>query len=220
MHLDKTEMNHRLIREWFKRYTTLDNNQVNMLMDIKDAIQSDLSLLYTMNKYIVEGNGEIFDKALNIEFICREGKCGLYTDKGEIIMEASEFRRILAAMIDIYEDMYPLGTVLDLKKEYYRDMLPVDEVEHIRVVVNYRFVPVSDDMYIPYVGSVYPIGNNGKNTTGIHFTPMTVEKVVHMGYMDEEETAYLFQSKLGLIVENNMHSTGFATDEEVKACQI
>ena len=58
MHLDKTEMNHRLIREWFKRYTTLDNNQVNMLMDIKDAIQSDLSLLYTMNKYIVEGNGE------------------------------------------------------------------------------------------------------------------------------------------------------------------
>lgn len=219
MHLDKTEMNHRLIREWFKRYTTLDNNQVNMLMDIKDAIQSDLSLLYTMNKYIVEGNGEISDKALNIEFICREGKCGLYTDKGEIIMEASEFRRILAAMIDIYEDMYPLGTVLDLKKEYYRDMLPVDEVEHIRVVVNYRFVPVSDDMYIPYVGSVYPIGNNGKNTTGIHFTPMTVEKVVHMGYMDEEETAYLFQSKLGLIVENNMHSTGFATDEEVKACQ-
>ena len=181
MHLDKTEMNHRLIREWFKRYTTLDNNQVNMLMDIKDAIQSDLSLLYTMNKYIVEGNGEISDKALNIEFICREGKCGLYTDKGEIIMEASEFRRILAAMIDIYEDMYPLGTVLDLKKEYYRDMLPVDEVEHIRVVVNYRFVPVSDDMYIPYVGSVYPIGNNGKNTTGIHFTPMTVEKVVHMG---------------------------------------
>ena len=75
MHLDKTEMNHRLIREWFKRYTTLDNNQVNMLMDIKDAIQSDLSLLYTMNKYIVEGNGEISDKALNIEFICREGKC-------------------------------------------------------------------------------------------------------------------------------------------------
>lgn len=219
MHLDKNEMNHRLIREWFKRYTTLDNNQVNMLMDIKDAIQSDLSLLYTMNKYIVEGNGEIADKALNIEFICREGKCGLYTDKGEIIMEASEFRRILAAMIDIYEDMYPLGTVLDLKKEYYRDMLPVDEVEHIRVVVNYRFVPVSEDMYIPYVGSVYPIGNNGKNTTGIHFTPMTVEKVVHMGYMDEEETAYLFQCKLALIVENNMHSTGFATDEEVKACQ-
>ena len=35
-----------------------------------------------------------------------------------------------------------------------------------------------------------------------------------MADMDEEETAYLFQSKYELILENNMHSSGFATKEE------
>lgn len=215
MQLDKNELNDRLIRDWFKRYTSLTPDQVEMFVSIKNEIQSDLSLFYKMNKCIVEGLGEISDKTLNTDFICREGKCGLYTDKCELICAANDFRRILAAMIDIYEDMYPLGTVLDLKKEYYKDILPVDEVEHIRVVVNYRFVPCSDKMYIPYVGAIYPIGNSGVNTSGLHFTPMAIDKVVHMGFIDEEEKAFLFQKKLDLIVENDMHSSGFALKEEL-----
>ena len=219
MKLDKTEMNDRLIREWIKRYTSLNSSQMEMLLDIKKAIQSDLSLFYNMNKIIVEGEGEISDKTLNMDFFCKSDKCGLYTNKSEIIMDALEFRKIIAALIDIYEDMYPLGTGLDLKKQYYKDILPVDEVENIRVVVNYRFVPCSENMYIPYVGNIYPIGNDGSNTTGIHFTPMAVEKVVHMGFLDDAETAFLFQKKLELIVENNMHSSGFAWNEEVIECQ-
>lgn len=215
MQLEKNELNDRLIREWFRKYTSIAPNQVEMFIEIKNIIQSDLSLFYQMNKMIVEGQGEISDKILNMDFICREGKCGLYTDKCEFICDAEDFRRILAVMIDIYEDIYPLGTVVDLKKEYYRDILPVDEVEHIRVVINYRFVPCSENMYIPYVGSIYPVGNSGANTSGLHFTPMAIEKVVHMGFLDEEENAFLFQKKLELIVENDMHSSGFAKKDEL-----
>ena len=33
--------------------------------------------------------------------------------------------------------------------------------------------------------------------------------------LDEEENAFLFQKKLDLIVENDMHSSGFALKEEL-----
>ena len=126
-------------------------------------------------------------------------------------------RELLRNQNEILIKKYEVDTAKQsqLKKEYYKDILPVDEVEHIRVVVNYRFVPCSDKMYIPYVGAIYPIGNSGVNTSGLHFTPMAIDKVVHMGFIDEEEKAFLFQKKLDLIVENDMHSSGFALKEEL-----
>ncbi len=214
MVLDKTEMNNRLIEEWLKKYTPLEEYQISMLMDIKESIKEDLTLLYEINKIIVKENGQLIDEELGVEVVCSEGRCGIQTKKGQIILDNDTFRKIIAAFIDVYEDIYPLGTVVDLNKKYFKNILPVDEVEHIRVVINFRFIPCSENMYIPYMGNIYPIGNAGIKTNGIHFSPKAIEKVVHMGYIDEEEIAFLFQRKYELILENNMHSSGFATKEE------
>ena len=40
MQLDKNELNDRLIRDWFKRYTSLTPDQVEMFVSIKNEIQS------------------------------------------------------------------------------------------------------------------------------------------------------------------------------------
>ena len=215
MVLNKTEMNNRLIKEWMKKYTSLEQGQIDMLLDLKMKIKENLSFLYDMNKIIVQGQGNIVESSIGAEFICNNGMCRLQTDYGSLVLDNVLFRKILAAFIDVYEDIYPLGTVVDLNKKYYKDILPVDEVEHIRVVINYRFIPCSENMYIPYMGNIYPIGNSGLNANGIHFTPKTIERVVHMGYIDEEEIAFLFQRKYEMLIENNMHSTGFATSEEM-----
>lgn len=218
MVLDKKEMNNRLIEAWLEKYTSLEKNQIGMLMEIKDTIKEDLTLFYEMNRIIVQGEGQLsYDE---LEFVCNNGGCGIQTKKGQIVLDNDSFRRIIAAFIDVYEDIYPLGTVVDLDKKYFKDMLPVDEVEHIRVVINYRFIPCSEDMYIPYMGNIYPIGNAGINTNGLHFSPKAIEKVVHMGFIDEEEIAFLFQRKYELILENNMHSSGFATKEEANLVDV
>lgn len=214
MVLDKKEMNNRLIEEWLKKYTSLGIEEMGILLDIKEMIKEDLTLFYEINKIIVQGQGQIIDEEVGIECICNGGNCGIQTKKGQLILDNDSFRKIIAAFIDVYEDIYPLGTVVDLKKKYFKNILPVDEVEHIRVVINYRFIPCSENMYIPYMGNVYPIGNAGVQTNGLHFSPKAIEKVVHMGYIDEEEIAFLFQRKFELILENNMHSSGFATKEE------
>ena len=57
MQLDKNELNDRLIREWFKKYTSIAPNQFEIFIELKNIIQSDLSMFYQMNKIIVEGQG-------------------------------------------------------------------------------------------------------------------------------------------------------------------
>lgn len=215
MLLNKIEMNNRLIKEWLKKYTSVDPDQIAMLMDIKEKIQDDLTLLYQMNKIIVQGEGHTVDKEIGVEFVSNNGISTLQTNYGQIMLDNTSFRQIIAAFIDVYEDIYPLGTVVDLKKEYFRGVLPVDEVEHVRVVISYRYIPCSENMYIPYMGNIYPIGNSGIKTNGLHFSPKAIEKVVHMGYIDEEEIAFLFQRKYEMLIENNMHSSGFATSDEM-----
>ena len=118
--------------------------------------------------------------------------------------------------MDIYEDIYPLGTVVDLDKKYFRNILPVDEVDELRVVITYRFIPLTDTCYIPYVGSLYPVGNMGILKNDIHFTPRAIERVVQMGYQDEKELAFMYQIKNNFLIHNGKHSSGFANNEEIE----
>ena len=121
MALEKDRMNDLLMEEWFKNNKLINQDDVSLFKEIKNQIQSDLSLFYQMNKMIVLGEGQVLDNDLGINFICQNGNCMLKTNLGELYLSNNDFRKVIAGIVDIYEDIYPLGTVVDLKKKYFRE---------------------------------------------------------------------------------------------------
>ena len=216
MALEKDRMNDLLMEEWFKNNKLIEQDYVSIFKEIKNQVQSDLSIFYQMNKMIVLGEGQVLDNDLGINFICKNGNCMLKTNLGELCLSNNDFRKVIAGIVDIYEDIYPLGTVVDLNKKYFKGILPVDEVEELRVIITYRFVPLTESSYIPYVGALYPVGNMGILKNDLHFTPRAIEKVVQIGYQDEKELAFLFEIKNKFLIQNGKHSSGFATKDEVE----
>lgn len=216
MALEKDRMNDLLLEEWFKNNKSIDQDYVRIFKELKKQFQSDLSMFYQMNKMIVLGEGQVLDNELGINFICQNGNCMLKTNLGELYLSNNDFRKVIAGIVDIYEDIYPLGTVVDLNKKYFKGILPVDEIEELRVIITYRFVPLTESSYIPYVGALYPMGNMGILKNDLHFTPRAIEKVVQIGYQDEKELAFLFEIKNKFLIQNGKHSSGFATKDEVE----
>ena len=216
MTLDQDRMNDVLFEEWMKVNAPFNSEEGMIFTDVKRIIGSDLSLLYQMNKMIVRGEGQVLDNDLGINFICHNDICILKTNYGQIELHSDAFRSTIAALVDIYEDVYPLGSVVELRPEVFKDVLPIDQIDELFVVITYRYVPYTENSYVQYVGSIYPVGNLGVIKSDLHFTHKTVKSVLHRGYSDEKELAYLYQVKKSLIVEDNYHSTGFITTEDRK----
>lgn len=214
MTLDQERMNEVLFEEWMKNNAPFSSEDGKIFTDLKKIIGSDLSLLYQMNKMIVRGEGQVLDNNLGINFICQNDICTLKTNYGQLELHSDDFRRTIAALVDIYEEVYPLGSVVELRKEVFKEVLPIDQIEDLFVVITYRFVPYTENSYIQYVGSLYPVGNLGVIKSDLHFTHKTVKNVLYKGYSDEKELAYLYEIKKSLIVEDNYHSTGFITAED------
>lgn len=216
MELNEKLMNEKLLIEWMERYSSLSKEEYEIFVNIKRLAQEDLEIFYKMNEIILIGEGEIRDNDLEIQFNCYGDEVVLYSSFGQIKLKSTLYREIITGILDIYERVYPMGTVVDLKKEYFKDKLPIEEIEHIRVVIQARFVEVGDTMYIPYIGTTYPIDNVEGIMSNIHFTPKAIKNVVFAGYSDDEEISYIFQKKKDMILEKNKHSTAFATLEELK----
>ncbi|MBE5934409.1 MAG: DUF4176 domain-containing protein [Lachnospiraceae bacterium] len=214
MTLDMDAMNKQLISEWLDRHTDLSDHYKSIFKNVKNAIQSDLSLFYDMNRAIMQGGGHINRKDLNIEFLCNGSMCEMNTLFGRMNMEAMDFRKIITTFIEFYEPIYPIGTVVELKKEAFKSIIDISNIDKLKVVIAHRVIPISDSRFMPYIGVIYPVGPTGEPNDGLHFTPAAIEKVVHMGYADDQELAFLFNIKYHAIVEMDMHSTAFFTKEE------
>ena len=130
MTLDQERMNDVLFEEWVKNNGPFTSEEGKIFTDLKRIIGSDLSLLYQMNKMIVRGEGQVLDNDLGINFICHNDMAMLKTNYGQIELHNEEFRRTIAALVDIYEDVYPLGSVVELRKEVFKDIL--DYIDLIR----------------------------------------------------------------------------------------
>ena len=130
-----------------------------------------------------------------------------------------QLKEIVAGMIDILETILPLGTVVDLKKEFLQKNIQISDIQNIRIIITHRFLyQENDKAYFPYAGVVYPVGMFDGNKL-INFTPAMIDTVVHKGYSDAQEEAYVYMMKQELILEEGMHSYGFSTEEEQRTLQ-
>ena len=216
MSLELDKMNGKIIEQWFENHIDISPEEKNIFFNVKKEIQGDIKVFYDMNRIIMIGEGVLDLKKYNIYFECRDGQCLLNTLYGKMYMESMKFRTIIATFIETYEPIYPIGTVLQLKKEAFNNVLDISKIDDLKVVIAHRFVPINDNRYIPYIGFIYPIGPTGEENDALHFTAPAIEKVIHMGYSDEQEDAYIFNLKSTAISKLNMHSVAFMTREEMK----
>ena len=202
--------------KWFEEYSNLDSSQYSIFLNIVNTIQGDLSLFYRMNDILDEGSGEYEykDEKLELHFYKKDNLFVLDSSFGSISLDYYTYKTIISKIIDIYSETYPLGTVVDLDKDLFDDIVDLEADEPFRVVILNRLTPISDDLFFYYTGVVYPVGNSGTNVNMVHFSPVTIKNLVHRGYSDKEDREYIEIKKKELLIDMGMHSTNIITKEE------
>lgn len=177
----------------------------------------DVSFLMRIYEAFAEKERFIEDEEHSVRYE-RDGEDYILALEGrECAFSKEDFRKVIVGMLDLLEDTLPLGSVVDLKKSAYKDVPEASEVEHIRMVITYRFLGKEEDShYFPYAGVVYPTGMLGRKEV-LYFTRPLVEKVVREGYRDEQEDAYVYLMKKELVIEKGKSSFGYAAKEEIEA---
>lgn len=124
------------------------------------------------------------------------------------------FAKLLPHVIEITKEILPLGTVIELNPAYFQSTEQSDAPT--KIVITERFVaPKGYNSYFPYGGIVYPIGEIKKDAK-IHFTDPLIKKIVHRGYQDEAENAFIYLMKEEFIVDNDFLSIEYSKDDMKK----
>ena len=182
-------------------------------------LNGDVAFLYEMYYALMEQERFRIEEKLELEYE-KDGADYLLRYQGEEwCFNYEQMKEFLERMTGIFEDVLPLGSVVELKMDFLKKTLPLDDVEYVRVVIVQRYVDESPEgFYYPYAGALYPVGNPGTAKL-LEFTPSLIEKIVSKGYSDEQEEAYVFLMKKELMLERGLHSMGFADKEQREAYQ-
>ncbi len=121
------------------------------------------------------------------------------------------FVELLSFVIEITREVLPLGTVVELNPTYFK---PNEQSEEpTKVVITERFIaPTGYNSYFPYGGIIYPIGEMTKEAK-VYFTKPLIKQIVHRGFADKTEDAFVFLMKEEFIVDKNLNSIEFSQDD-------
>lgn len=209
----KAEMKEALWEAYLKQTDILEQ-QKEKLKELGTFFFEDVSFLYKIYPSVGEKQVNLCDEKTGIMFENEEELYILRKENKGIFLKAEKMKRLLSDMITLFEEILPLGSVVDLKKDKLSEDLDVSKVENFRIVITKRFVGAGEGCFYPYGAVLYPIGFGGTGKV-ISFTPALIEKVIYTGYSDEMEDAFVFKMKYKLVVEQRRKSAGFATRQEL-----
>ena len=204
-----------LLNQWFNKISYIDKEKREFLLEFaNEYLNRNIQELYDINKAINNKLDIYKDDIVTLIYKTREESYIFEINNNSCKFEYFQAKEVVRGIIDIIEDILPLGTVVNLKKECLDKLLKGKNIEKAEIVIVNRFIFQNGvDSYFHYAGVVYPLGFiNNANT--IHFTSNLIEDVVHKGYSDEKEDAYIYMVKRELIIERGMKSFSFASKEE------
>lgn len=196
-----------LVKLLLKNYG-IKEEKYSMFLSLIDKSRNDMVILYEINK-MIDNDEEAYrnnEEKSYIEIKKMANKYSVESNGDRLVLSKKELKGIVAGIVDICSEVYPLGTVVKIKKEMIDSILDKDTNEPYEVVILDRLVPVSEENYAQYAGSVYPVGNIGKKTPLLYFSRDSIEKVVHMGYSDMEEVEFINDKKRRAICELKLQS--------------
>lgn len=214
--MEGTDYRLSLWQEFMEKTSYIPEKKREIMGQIAGCYVEDRTFLSEVYAAFIEKERFLEDKENEVRYE-RDGEDYILSWKGkECFFDKIAFQKVLASMLDLLEDMLPLGSVVDLKKEFYKGKEEIEEIEHLRMVVSYRFLGKEEDAYyFPYAGVVYPTGMMGQEEV-LYFTRPLVETIVKEGYRDEQEEAYVYLMKQELVIEKGKNTFGYASRAEIE----
>ncbi len=205
-----------LWKEFMEQTDYIKDREKDTMGRIAGTYVDDNAFLFRIYEAFIQNERFLEDEKNSVQYE-RDGEDYILSYEGkECIFEKEDFRKVLTGMLDLLENTLPLGTVVDLKKDAYKNVPEVEQVDHIRMVITYRFLGEEQDgYYFPYAGVVYPTGMLGRKEV-LYFTRPLVDRVVKEGYRDEKEDAYVYLMKKELVIEKGKNSYGYAKKEDIE----
>lgn len=136
----------------------------------------DLYVAYSVIKNRLEQPISIGDVEIN----CNADKVDMTYTSNTVSFYTDEFKHFLAQTITIFEGILPQGTLVELDLEKIK--VPNPYATQLYVVITKRFLGDENGPFYQYGGELYPTGNYGTGKI-ISFTPATIKRIVHMGYL-------------------------------------
>lgn len=218
--INNQELTEKLLIKYLDKLSYLSDMKRQKLYNMGCYYFNNNSFLFEINKTIVNKEMSCLDESNDVTYKNEKDKHILVCENYTMEFTYIEIKEIISGMIDILEKIQPLGTVVELKKEYLEKIISKEKIEKARFVIVNRFMINNESKtYFQYAGVVYPLGMLEKGQV-IQFTTALIDKVVYSGYSDDQEEAYVYLMKKELIIEKKMHSFAFATDEERKDYEI
>lgn len=183
-----------------------------MLYDVGVRYWGKTDYLYRIYKAFIQQKPDYTEHNEFISYETRENGLYLICDDEEMPITKKKLKDILISYIDICEKILPLGTLVELKKDKMKEIAPI-EAENLRVIITHRFLDYTDTTYFHYAGVPYPTGMLGSQNV-LHFSSALIEEVIQEGYTDELEEGFVYLMKEEFLVDQNMHSVGFSTEDE------
>lgn len=212
----KKEYKKKLWKEYLDHRDIFAEEQKALLMEWGLLFREDVSFLSRMWECLANHGGAMEDGKTGTRYELEGEYHILRWDAAELALRERDMKILLTDMIGLFEEILPLGSVVDLKREYLRQSMELSSVKQVRMVITKRFIGGAEGCYFPYAAAIYPIGMGGLQKS-FCFTPALIEKVVFTGYCDAAEEAFVYQMKHQLIVEQKRKSVGFASKEECRA---
>jgi|GEM_PF-3517835 len=182
------------ISKWTEKYS----NDYAFLFDLFDAIEEE---------------NDITDQNNNIKYEKRDDIWSITSDTFDFEIDEITIRKVVQLTADMLTPILPLGTVVDLKKDVMEKDFSIENVENFRFVITERLLYLEDgEMYMPYGGKIYPLGNFAGEES-LYFTDALIDEVVYKGFADEVEEQFVNAIKNELILKKGMCSIAFAKEE-------
>ena len=131
----------------------------------------------------------------------------------QLIVKKMPYSDIVQKMILITEKILPLGSVVEV------DIRETEKpVSSIKAVIVDRFMKKeTEKQYVPYCGIIYPFGDSKKQ---LFFTEQAIHTVIHYGYTDRQEDAYVALIKREIIKKGySSYSFAEAEDDKIRMLQ-
>ncbi|RDU22254.1 DUF4176 domain-containing protein [Anaerosacchariphilus polymeriproducens] len=200
---EKKEIEQELFRDVLEKQEV--SEQKELMKELFENRLKEREALIEFYEFL-KGNESVFSHK-NITCTRSDNQCMVLTfsDK-ELRIEQDKLRKLVRDMKDLKEEILPVGSVVDLKKDKFQNFPGIEKVDKIRVNIIHRFLlNEGSDTYFTYAGVIYPIGAFGGKDC-IQFTGELISKVVFKGFSDQEEEAFVYLIKRGLLLEQNRNS--------------
>ena len=139
--MKRDEYKQKLWKEYVENNAAIDRVRKEGCMELGEKfLTGNVSFLYELYNAYTEQERFRVEERLELEYEKSGEDYYLRCQGEEMVFEEKEMKDFLETMITIFEDILPLGSVVELKKEFMGEEFSSNEIGNVRAVIVQRYV--------------------------------------------------------------------------------